>query len=207
MAFINLPSVSAPNFKDSVVDFASLPPTGNVEGDVRVTLDTGAIYVWIDPSWVSATGGSGLLNLNGQTGGSQSFAIGTAGSDFAVSSSADTHTFNLPSASATARGVVTTGSQTLAGDKTFNDDVVINGDFPLAQRSETFTLNAGQITAKSVTLARTPFTLSATRLEVLEGPPQFYSQDFSVTGTTLSWNTLGLDGVLVAGDIINVIYN
>lgn len=209
MAFINLPAVSSPNYKDAVDDFASLPATGNADGDVRVALDTGAIYVWNETStsWVSATGGSGLTNLNGQTGGSQSFAVGSSGSDFAVSSSTDVHTFNLPDASTSSRGVITTGTQTIGGDKTFNDDVSINGDFPLAHRVEQFTLSAGQIASKSVTLARTPYTASQTRLEVLEGPPQFYTQDFTVSGTTLSWNGLGLDGILVEGDKINVIYN
>lgn len=50
----------------------------------------------------------------------KSFAVGTTGTDFAVAHSANTVTFNLPDASATARGVVTTGTQTFAGAKTFS---------------------------------------------------------------------------------------
>ena len=68
-----------------------------------------------------------LGSLNSQTGATQTFAVGTAGTDFAVSSSADTHTFNLPSASASARGVVTTAAQTFAGAKTFSSDITVNG--------------------------------------------------------------------------------
>jgi hypothetical protein len=62
---------------------------------------------------------AGLTALNGLQAQVQNFATGTTGTDFAINSSGSTHTFNLPSASATARGVVSTTTQTFAGDKTF----------------------------------------------------------------------------------------
>ncbi len=63
---------------------------------------------------------TGLQSLNGLTKQTQYLAVGTSGTDFAISSSVDTHMFNLPDASTTARGVMTTGTQTFAGLKTFN---------------------------------------------------------------------------------------
>ena len=55
------------------------------------------------------------------------FTIDSSGSDFAVSSVGTAHTFSLPDASATARGVLSTGTQTIAGNKTFTGDVTIQG--------------------------------------------------------------------------------
>jgi len=58
---------------------------------------------------------SGATSVENKT-----LAVGTAGTDFAITHTANTVTFNIPDASATARGVVTTGTQTFAGAKTFS---------------------------------------------------------------------------------------
>lgn len=49
---------------------------------------------------------TGLVALNGLTAQVQSLATGTSGTDFTISSATDTHTFNLPTASATKRGAL-----------------------------------------------------------------------------------------------------
>lgn len=64
---------------------------------------------------------TGLTALNGLTAQVQNFATGTSGTNFGITSSGSIHTFNLPDASASARGVVTTGSQVFGGVKTFAD--------------------------------------------------------------------------------------
>lgn len=69
-------------------------------------------------SALGGAGAGGITTLNGLTTATQSFAVGTSGTDFAVSSATSTHTFNLPDAGASARGVITTGTQTIAGAKT-----------------------------------------------------------------------------------------
>jgi hypothetical protein len=70
-----------------------------------------------------------------------------------------------------------------------------------------FTLSAGDIAAKSVTLSAIPTTPGKTILSVIDGDQQDYGIDFSVSGTTLSWASLGLDGVLVEGDKLVIQFN
>jgi hypothetical protein len=51
---------------------------------------------------------TGLNALNGLTAQVQNFATGTSGTDFGITSASDTHTFNLPTASASNRGALST---------------------------------------------------------------------------------------------------
>jgi hypothetical protein len=55
---------------------------------------------------VITTFSTGLTALNGLTAQVQNFATGTSGTDFGISSATSTHTFNLPTASATNRGAL-----------------------------------------------------------------------------------------------------
>ena len=55
---------------------------------------------------IITTFAAGVSSLNGLTANTQYFAVGTSGSDFNISSVIDTHTFNLPTASATKRGAL-----------------------------------------------------------------------------------------------------
>jgi hypothetical protein len=57
-------------------------------------------------SEVITTFSTGLTALNNLTAQVQYFAVGTAGTDFGISSATDTHTFNLPTASASNRGAL-----------------------------------------------------------------------------------------------------
>lgn len=63
-----------------------------------------------------------------------------------------------------------------------------------------FTLSSTDITNKFVTLSGVPVNPTLTVLQVVGGGVQAYTTDFTVSGSTLSWSGLFLDGVLVAGD-------
>jgi hypothetical protein len=66
------------------------------------------------------SGGGGITSLNGLSIPVQTFASGTAGTDFNIVSSGAIHTLNIPSASTLNRGLVTTGGQIFSGVKTFS---------------------------------------------------------------------------------------
>jgi hypothetical protein len=55
--------------------------------------------------------------LNGLTAQVQNFATGTSGTDFGITSATDTHTFNLPTASATNRGALSSSDWTAFNGK------------------------------------------------------------------------------------------
>ena len=77
---------------------------------------------YIDLPVVNGGGGSGVTSLNSLTG-ALTLATGTSGNDFNIAAASSTITLNIPSASATARGLISTGAQTIAGSKTFLTDV------------------------------------------------------------------------------------
>ena len=79
-----------------------------------ITLHTEGVHL----SEIVTTFSTGLNALNGLTDQVQYFATGTSGTDFAISSVTDTHTFNLPTASATNRGALSSADWT-----TFNNKV------------------------------------------------------------------------------------
>lgn len=66
---------------------------------------------------IITTFSTGLTALNGLTAQVQYFATGTSGSDFNISSATDTHTFNLPSASSSNRGLLTSADWTTFNNK------------------------------------------------------------------------------------------
>ncbi len=68
-------------------------------------------------------------------------AAGSSGNDVAWANAGSTYTLNVPSASATARGVVTTSSQTFNGVKTFTNNPVLSS----SSNFGVFVSNAGSV--------------------------------------------------------------
>jgi hypothetical protein len=119
---------------------------------------------------------TGLTALNGLTSQVQYFATGTSGTDFNILSAVDTHTFNLPTASAINRGALSSADWT-----TFNNKqnalgftpvpetrtITINGTTQDLSANRTY--NVGTVTSvglssatSGVTIGSTPVTGSGT---------------------------------------------
>ena len=102
-------------------------------------------------SQIITTFSTGLTALNGLTDQVQYFAIGTSGTSFGISSSGDTHTFNLPTASATNSGALSNTDWITFNNKG-NGDLKADGTIPLTANwnvgafgvtANTFTANNG----------------------------------------------------------------
>jgi hypothetical protein len=89
----------------------SLTTTGT-SGAATYNSTTGVLNV---PNYADTD--TGITSLNGLTALTQTFAVGTSGTDFGISSDTSTHTFNLPTASATNRGALSSADWTTFNNK------------------------------------------------------------------------------------------
>jgi hypothetical protein len=118
---------------------------------------------------------SGIVSLNGLTAFEQNFGVGTAGTDFGISSAAATHTFNLPTASATNRGALSSADWT-----TFNNKVP---------------------SARTLTINGVSYDLSADRSWVVSGgqtPIQWQDEGIDL-GSSGTVNEVDLVGQIMKG--------
>jgi hypothetical protein len=138
---------------------------------------------------------AGLTALNGLQAQVQNFATGTTGTDFAINSSGSTHTFNLPTASASNRGALSSANWT-----TFNN----KQDTLTAGNGIDITTN----TISTVDTSRAAYTMLANNTNASEIPTtqvykdiaeQTYSGSPTWSGTapttilanTYKWNQVG----------------
>ena len=96
----------------------------------------------------------GVSALNGLTANTQYFAVGTSGSDFNISSVTDTHTFNLPSASASVRGALLSADWSTFNGKMANVFTSL-GDMVYSNAGGAPVRRSGNITTTKMFLSQT----------------------------------------------------
>lgn len=130
-------------------------PTGGTTGQVLSKID-GTDY---NTQWVTGGGGGGgITSLNALTGGTQTFATGTAGTDFGISSASTTHTFNLPTASASNRGLLSTTDWTTFNGKQAAGNYAVDGGNTLGASLDLGTLDANPFTILTNNVERLAIT-------------------------------------------------
>ena len=142
--------------------------------------------------------GTGITAINSLTGAAQSLVVGTSGTDFAISSASATHTFNLPTASASNRGALSSADWT-----TFNAKQNAITPAALTKTDDTnVTLTLGGSPSTSL-LAATSLTLgwSGTLADsrIASAATWNAKQDALVSGTNIK--TINSTSLLGSGNI------
>ena len=73
-------------------------------------------------------------------------------------------------------------------------------------RVEYRTVTSLENTNKALTLGYTPLTPTYVAMDLIGGGAAFYGDDFTVSGSSLSWLGLGLDGLISTGDKLRITY-
>ena len=132
---------------------------------------------------------TGITALNGLTAQVQNFAVGTSGTDFAIASATATHTFNLPTASATNRGALSSADWTTFNNKTSNLGTVTS--VGLSSATSGVTIGSTPVTTSgTITLAIATASgsqnglLSSTDWSTFNGKQNALTNPVTGTGTT-----------------------
>ena len=103
-----------------VISVLGLTGLGTAAQEVRVNAGGTALEYFTPPIPPAS-----IKSLNGYTDDAQTLVTGTAGVDFNIASAVSgVHAFNVPDASPTARGAITFGAQTIAGQKTLTSTLI-----------------------------------------------------------------------------------
>jgi hypothetical protein len=146
-------------------------------GEVSVKKDDGSVV-----SLEAGPAGAGITTLNTLTTATQTLATGTSGTDFAISSAGSTHTFNLPLASASSSGKLSS-----ADWSTFDSKQPEDGDLTaLAELGTTGIIaRTGSGTASIRALGGTANEISVANADAVAGNPTIsIASTFDVSGKT-----------------------
>jgi hypothetical protein len=189
-----------------------LPPSTPSIGSSVLQSDSTGVMSWVP---MTATGAaSGFTTLNGLTAAIQYFATGYSGTEFNIASSGQTHTFNIPLAGTASTGLVSIGTQSFAGNKTFTGDVLINSSTASTNTSTgALRVNGGLGVSGQLSFGRASFGYTG----INYNPSMSFIGNTSsspITLTVLTDNSLsfegssgqlfGIDNNLSSGEIFSV---
>lgn len=164
---------------------------GSSPSNGKVLQTNGSVSTWVATSTLGISGGTGLSNLNGLTGATQTFATDTAGSIFHIGSSGSTHTFSLPFASASNTGQLQAADWTTFNNKqaagnyitALTGDVTATGPGSVASTLATVNSNVGSF-GSSTSIPN--FTVNGKGLITAAGGNAVIAPAGTLTGATLA---------------------
>lgn len=95
----------------------------------------------------------------------QLLVTGENGNDFNIQSSFDTHIFNIPDASNVNRGLITPQTQTIGGNKTFLNDLIVDGFAYLNEIKQTI-IGSGTNTVDANLFKTRQFDITSTKGDI-----------------------------------------
>lgn len=131
----------APRMTTAQQNAIPLPATGLMVFNTSTNTMNVNFGTFASPSWVALASGN------------YTYATGTSGTDFNISSTNSAYTFNLPDAGAAARGVITTGTQTIAGAKTLTGATTVSGTLTASSTLTLSSVASGASTDSILTLS------------------------------------------------------
>ena len=137
--------------------------------------------------------GTGITAINSLTGAAQTIGVGTSGTDFAVSSSGTAHTLNLPTASASNRGALSS-----ADWSTFNGkQAALASGTTIKTVNSTSLLGSGDVAVQAT-------LVSGTNIKTVNSTSLLGSGDVAVQATLVSGTnikTINSTSLLGSGNI------
>ena len=187
------------------ISIGKLAITGTPDG-TKFLADNGS---WQVPAG-GGGGGGGIASINGDATAAQLLTVGTAGTDFAIDSvtTAGTSVFNLPNASATARGVITTGAQTIAGNKSFTGNLIVTQTASTSGSPALVTLTGAAHTTLAASTEATDADFNSARTVqwatgalATQRTFRFQAQTLAFVGASVvtTASTLSISGAPIAG--------
>lgn len=190
---INVPGAGAVTWRGSVPTEGDLPASGNTLGDAIATEDFGKIFVWSgSPAKWHDTGITAATF--GSTPNSDGYSLLLDDSDPLLRKD----TLVLQPADSSNPGGVSTAAQNFAGDKTFDDDVIVAGsiDAQGGIDSSTTTLDIGA-TATTINIGNSGSTVTIAGTTLYENVTDLLVQDKTITindgGATASAGDSGIE--------------
>ena len=171
---------------------------GSTSQILTIDYSTSTGVKWADAS----AAGAGISSLNGLTILNQDFAVGTAGTVFNISSLGATHTFNIPIAGVGATGLITGIAQTIAGSKTFQDDLYASSNILLTGAITSGSWAGNAITELYGGTGYTSYTLGdilvgagSTFIKLNVGSNDYVLTASSTSSTGLTWSPTSATGI------------